>query len=161
MSVSYEAHAHRFSVILPACNRRERVVCAIDSVLEQEARSPFEVIVVDDGSADGTSEALIDRCRDVPAARVVQRPHRGFRQRATPVSPKATWNGFASSTPTMSSFPTLRAQARNIPELARPGLPRCRKHHQRWRCRIVIAYGACQPGFRAYRTAIATGQWSS
>jgi glycosyltransferase involved in cell wall biosynthesis len=46
-----------FSVIIPTYNRSKAVVKAVESVLEQTFSS-FEVIVVDDGSSDDTSEAL-------------------------------------------------------------------------------------------------------
>jgi hypothetical protein len=47
------------SVIIPTCDRRELVKRAVASVLTQTMPS-FEVIVVDDGSTDGTREALAD-----------------------------------------------------------------------------------------------------
>jgi glycosyltransferase involved in cell wall biosynthesis len=49
--------AFQISVVIPTFNRATRVVAAIQSVLDQSA-PPHEVIVVDDGSSDGT-EALI------------------------------------------------------------------------------------------------------
>jgi glycosyltransferase involved in cell wall biosynthesis len=48
------------SVIIPTYNRRAMVREAIDSVLAQAAAS-FELIVVDDGSSDGTGEDLTRR----------------------------------------------------------------------------------------------------
>lgn len=45
------------SAIIPTFNRRALVTRAVDSVLKQTYR-PLEVIVVDDGSVDGTAEAL-------------------------------------------------------------------------------------------------------
>ncbi len=45
------------SVIIPTYNRRVMVREAINSVLAQTA-APFELIVVDDGSSDGTAEDL-------------------------------------------------------------------------------------------------------
>ncbi len=44
-----------FSVIIPSYNRKEKLKNAVDSVLAQDDRD-FEIIVVDDGSVDGTSE---------------------------------------------------------------------------------------------------------
>ena len=45
------------SVIIPTYNRSSLVLEAVDSVLKQTFRD-FELIVVDDGSSDGTAEAL-------------------------------------------------------------------------------------------------------
>ncbi len=47
----------RASVIIPTCNRRELLLEALDSVLAQ-TYGDFELIVVDDGSTDGTTEVL-------------------------------------------------------------------------------------------------------
>ncbi|MFZ7094176.1 glycosyltransferase family 2 protein [Primorskyibacter sp. 2E233] len=47
------------SVIIPTFNRRKTVGAAIDSVLNQTV-SPAEILVVDDGSQDGT-KAFLDR----------------------------------------------------------------------------------------------------
>jgi len=46
------------SILMPVYNERERVERAIAEVLETELPSDFEVIVVDDGSTDGTREIL-------------------------------------------------------------------------------------------------------
>lgn len=43
-----------FSVIIPSYNRKAQLINAVESVLAQNERD-FELIVVDDGSDDGTS----------------------------------------------------------------------------------------------------------
>jgi len=49
----------RVSVVLPLFNKRGAVRRAVDSILGQSHRT-FELIVVDDGSTDGSTEALAD-----------------------------------------------------------------------------------------------------
>jgi glycosyltransferase involved in cell wall biosynthesis len=46
------------SIMMPVYNESERVERAIDQVLGTELQTDFELIVVDDGSTDGTSEIL-------------------------------------------------------------------------------------------------------
>ncbi len=63
----------RVTVIIPTYNRASLIGEAIDSVLAQSARD-IEVIVVDDGSTDGTSDVL-DSYGD--SIRVIRRPNGG------------------------------------------------------------------------------------
>jgi dolichol-phosphate hexosyltransferase len=49
------------SILMPVYNERERVERAIDEVLGTELPSDFELIVVDDGSTDGTRDILRGR----------------------------------------------------------------------------------------------------
>src|ERR1700693_1891716 len=46
------------SILMPVYNERERVQRAIAEVLQTELPDEFELIVVDDGSTDGTREIL-------------------------------------------------------------------------------------------------------
>jgi len=46
------------SILMPVYNERERVQQAIEEVLQTELPTEFELIVVDDGSTDGTREIL-------------------------------------------------------------------------------------------------------
>src|SRR3954447_3229771 len=62
-----------FTVLITAYNRASFVVQAIDSALRQTF-TDYEIVVVDDGSADGTAELLAqygDRIR------LVRQPNRG------------------------------------------------------------------------------------
>lgn len=47
-----------FSVIIPSYNREHEVLIAIDSVIKQTIQD-YEIIVVDDGSNDGTRDAVL------------------------------------------------------------------------------------------------------
>lgn len=64
----------RISVIIPTYNRREQVCRAIDSVLEQTLAAD-EIIIVDDGSTDGTAEAVASRYGS--RVKVVRQPNAG------------------------------------------------------------------------------------
>jgi glycosyltransferase involved in cell wall biosynthesis len=46
------------SVVIPTFNRRERLARVLDALDRQEGDVPFEVIVVSDGSTDGTDDFL-------------------------------------------------------------------------------------------------------
>jgi glycosyltransferase involved in cell wall biosynthesis len=52
------------SILMPVYNERERVERAITEVLETELPTEFELIVVDDGSTDGTRDLLRARTWD-------------------------------------------------------------------------------------------------
>ncbi|HEX4805970.1 MAG TPA: glycosyltransferase family 2 protein [Conexibacter sp.] len=52
------------SILMPVYNELERVEAAIDAVLATELPVPIELIVVDDGSTDGTRELLRARPAD-------------------------------------------------------------------------------------------------
>jgi glycosyltransferase involved in cell wall biosynthesis len=52
------------SILMPVYNERERVERAISSVLATELPTQFELIVVDDGSTDGSKEIVRDAMQD-------------------------------------------------------------------------------------------------
>src|SRR5690348_16707888 len=58
------------SILMPVYNERERVERAIAEVLDTQLPTEFELIVVDDGSTDGTREILRDLSRTHPPDRV-------------------------------------------------------------------------------------------
>src|SRR6185503_7391300 len=65
------------SVVVPVFNRRELVLRAIGSVLAQEGASDREIIVVDDGSTDGTADAIARRFGGDARVRTVAAHHAG------------------------------------------------------------------------------------
>ena len=76
MSTDPEHQQPRISVVIPTYQRRDLVVGAVRALTAQSFEQPFEVIVVVDGSTDGTAEAL--RSLSVPfPLRVVDQPNRG------------------------------------------------------------------------------------
>src|SRR5690348_5405785 len=65
----------RFSVVIPTHERRDVVVRNV-AKLGGQTESDFEVVVVDDGSRDGTAQAL--RSLHVPfPLKVIEQPNRG------------------------------------------------------------------------------------
>ena len=62
------------SVIIPLWNKRAEVGAAITSVLAQTAR-PLEIIVVDDGSTDGSAE--VAEAFTSPLVRLIRQPNCG------------------------------------------------------------------------------------
>jgi glycosyltransferase involved in cell wall biosynthesis len=66
----------RFSVVIPTYQRRDVVVSSVRALAAQEDAPPFEVVVVVDGSDDGTAEAL--QALETPfALSVVEQPNAG------------------------------------------------------------------------------------
>ncbi len=49
---------HRFSIVIPTFERRDLVVEAVLAFERQQFEHQFEVIVVVDGSTDGTTKAI-------------------------------------------------------------------------------------------------------
>jgi dolichol-phosphate hexosyltransferase len=61
------------SILMPVYNERERVERAIAEVLDTQLPTEFELIVVDDGSTDGTRDILRDGSWD-PRVRLLEHP---------------------------------------------------------------------------------------
>jgi len=64
------------SVLIAAYNERKVIGRTIRSVLES-AYAPIEVIVVDDGSTDGTAEEVQRLCGVYPQVRLIRQPNQG------------------------------------------------------------------------------------
>ena len=63
----------KISVVIPTFNRISLVARAIDSVLKQSLK-PYEIIVVDDGSDDGTSEMIQNKYKSI---KLIQQQNNG------------------------------------------------------------------------------------
>lgn len=64
------------SAIVPTYNRRSVLPQAIESILSQTV-PVSEIIVVDDGSTDGTIEWLQDLARHIPSLKLIEQEHGG------------------------------------------------------------------------------------
>lgn len=63
--------AERVSVLVPARNEAHRIAPTIRSLLSQEGLLDLEILVLDDGSEDGTAEAVANAAGDDPRLRVM------------------------------------------------------------------------------------------
>lgn len=63
------------SAVIPAYNAAGTIERAIDSIYAQTYDGPLEIILVDDGSTDGTADVVRRR---YPAVQIVQQPNRGL-----------------------------------------------------------------------------------
>jgi glycosyltransferase involved in cell wall biosynthesis len=67
-----EESRFRLSVLMPVHNEKATIEAAVADVLEMKLGYPFELIIVDDGSTDGTSSILA--CIDDPRVLVYRHP---------------------------------------------------------------------------------------
>lgn len=68
---------YQLSVILTTFNRKDFVEYAIQSVLEQKTGIDYELIVVNDGSTDGT-ENILRKYENNPRVRIIHQENKGF-----------------------------------------------------------------------------------
>jgi dolichol-phosphate mannosyltransferase len=66
--------AERALVIIPTYNERENITRIIGAILEQDDR--LEILVVDDGSPDGTGEIVDGIMQHESRLRIIKRPHK-------------------------------------------------------------------------------------
>lgn len=65
------------SVILPAYNAKQYLEAAVDSI-QNQSLTDFELILIDDGSSDGTEQLVRQLAAKDPRIRLVQRPNKGL-----------------------------------------------------------------------------------
>ncbi|WP_238412112.1 glycosyltransferase [Saccharothrix deserti] len=73
--IEVRPHAPPVSVIVPAYNEAANIAAAVRSIVNSEHPADVEVVVVDDGSTDGTAGVV--EALDLPGVRVVSQPNRG------------------------------------------------------------------------------------
>jgi glycosyltransferase involved in cell wall biosynthesis/peptidoglycan/xylan/chitin deacetylase (PgdA/CDA1 family) len=71
-----EQTRYRFSVVIPTHQRKDLVLDSVRALHEQPRSTPFEVVVVVDGSTDGSASALRELETPFPLL-VVEQAHRG------------------------------------------------------------------------------------
>ena len=72
----FSSPEYDLSVIIPAYNSEKWVRKALDSIIDQVTRYKFEIIVVDDGSTDGTAHILDEY--NFENVKVIHQENRGF-----------------------------------------------------------------------------------
>jgi cellulose synthase/poly-beta-1,6-N-acetylglucosamine synthase-like glycosyltransferase len=65
-----------YSIVLPAYNESQRIASSLDQILAHgdKRQWSFEVIVVDDGSTDGTAQIVDAYARKYPSLRLIESP---------------------------------------------------------------------------------------
>ena len=64
------------SVVIPSYNRAYCIATTVDSVLAQTHKN-LEILIVDDGSSDGTRDLIAERYRDEPRVRYIHQSNAG------------------------------------------------------------------------------------
>jgi glycosyltransferase involved in cell wall biosynthesis len=115
------------SVVIPAFNRASAIANAIQSVLGQSFRE-LEIIVVDDGSRDGTAEIVLQTARSEPCVRFIRHESNRGAQAARNTGIRAAlgaWIAFLDSDDTWNSSSLevrmAAARSRNVYVVHSPG----------------------------------------
>lgn len=75
---AYEQTDKDLSIIVPAYNVERFVGPCLESILNQETKVDFEVIIVNDGSTDGTGDVIAEYARKDNRIRVISQRNKGF-----------------------------------------------------------------------------------
>lgn len=90
------------SIVIPAYNEEKRLPSTLDTVLDfVKGRYQFvEIVVVDDGSADGTSDCVREYAQKHPIVRLLQNPGnrgKGYAVRNGMLSAQGEWSLFTDA----------------------------------------------------------------
>jgi glycosyltransferase involved in cell wall biosynthesis len=97
--VNESAEQPRVSAVIPSYNHEHYVAGTVESVLAQDFDQPFEVVIVDDGSSDGSPEILRGFAEADPRVRLDVRENQGISatfQRCLELA-RAPWVAFCCS----------------------------------------------------------------
>lgn len=75
---AYEQTDKDLSIIVPAYNVERFVGPCLESILNQETKVDFEVIIVNDGSTDGTGDVIAEYAQKDDRIRVISQSNKGF-----------------------------------------------------------------------------------
>ena len=67
----------KLSIVVPIYNKREMVKKCIDSILKQNTSYLYEVILIDDGSTDGTRDLLLEY-KNIPCVKLLFQDNQGI-----------------------------------------------------------------------------------
>ncbi|MGI6499308.1 MAG: glycosyltransferase family 2 protein [Anaerostipes sp.] len=76
-SIAANNESMELSVIVPVYNYEDVLKETIDSILNQETTYEYEVILVDDGSTDGSGE-IVDQYEDHPKTKIIHQQNAGI-----------------------------------------------------------------------------------
>ena len=93
---------HSLSIVIPAYNEEKRLPSSLDTILDfvHQRYQFIEIVVVDDGSRDGTAECVRQYARTHPAVRLVQNPGnrgKGYAVRNGMLAAKGEWSLFTDA----------------------------------------------------------------
>ena len=66
-----------WSIIIPTYNRLPILQKCLQAMESQDFSQPYEIVVIDDGSTDGTVEFLQSHASDFPHVRLFEQNHEG------------------------------------------------------------------------------------
>lgn len=66
------------SIIIPAYNAQETICCCLDSIIDQNIQSDYEVICVNDGSKDQTGQLIDEYCKKDPHFIAIHQKNQGL-----------------------------------------------------------------------------------